>query len=316
MPDAPTLPVLDIHQHLWTEGFLTELRARRAAPYLDDWTLHLSGEPPSDLQPELHDPRLRVQALRTSGQRVVIAHSSPLGVEDLPRRESRRLLDALQEGFHDLRDLEEPVGWWAALPRETAEAGSSTASQRELGRLLDAGAVGLQIPAPWFAEPDHVIRLRPLLAQLQEADRPLFVHPGLVPSRTSNRAAYPAWWAPVVDYGAQMATSWWAWQVAGRPSLPRLRVCFAAGAGLAPLHHERLSARGGRTPALDPWTFVELSGYGIQVFDALLRVLGIDPLISASDRPYAEALEIPHDPAANRAIRALNPQRFLTGGTP
>ena len=27
------------------------------------------------------------------------------------------------------------------------------------------------------------------------------------------------WWAPVVDYTAQMVTAWWAWQAAGRPAL-------------------------------------------------------------------------------------------------
>ena len=161
--------------------------------------------------------------------------------------------------------------------------------------------------------------LQPLLAALQEADRPLFIHPGgsrSLPQRQQAAVTRPVWWAPVVDYTAQMATAWWSWQEAARPLLPTLRVCFAAGAGLAPVHHERLRARGGATPTVDPLTFVELSGYGVQAFDALLRVLGIDGLVSASDHPYAVALDLPTDPAAHRAIRHTNPNRLMTGGMP
>jgi hypothetical protein len=121
---------------------------------------------------------------------------------------------------------------------------------------------------------------------------------------------------PVVDYTAQMAAAWWSWHAFARQQLPTLRVCFAAGAGLAPVHHERLQARGGSMRTVDPLTFVELSGYGPQAFDALLRVLGIDVLISASDHPYAVALDIPTDPAAHRALRHTNPHRLMSGGMP
>ena len=82
------------------------------------------------------------------------------------------------------------------------------------------------------------------------------------------------------------------------------------------MHQERLRARGGIVRPIDPLTFVELSGYGPQAFDALLRVLGIDVLVSASDHPYAVALDIPQDPAAHRALHHTNPRRLMSGGTP
>ena len=180
--------------------------------------------------------------------------------------------------------------------------GDATHAQRQLVGLIGAGAVGWQVPATWLASPGDLQSLRPLLATLQEADRPLFVHPGRAPATAA--VDQPAWWAPVVDYSAQMAAAWWAWHAVGRASLPTLRVCFAAGAGLAPIHQERLRARGGQVAAVDPRTFVELSGYGPQAFDALLRVLGIDVLVSASDHPYATAFTLPGDAAANQAIRS------------
>ncbi len=247
----------------------------------------------------------------------LLSHSSPLGVENLPLAHSQPLLDAYHEGVAALDDVAGPdqrLGWWGALPRETALA-DSVSSRRELCSLLERGAAGLQLPATWLGRPEDLVALQPLLAALQEADRPLFIHPGPA-SRPASRVSLPAWWAPVVDYTAQMAAAWWSWHAVARPALPTLRVCFAAGAGLAPVHQERLRARGGTTPAIDPLTFVELSGYGPQAFDALLRVLGIDVLISASDHPYAAALEIPTDPAAQRAVRHTNPHRLMSGGMP
>ena len=51
----------------------------------------------------------------------------------------------------------------------------------------------------------------------------------------------------VVDYTTQLQAAWWAWHAyLRRREFPRLRLCFAAAAGLAPVHHERLVARGGR----------------------------------------------------------------------
>lgn len=291
--------------------------------------MHLPGEAPAEVRPADHDPVSRTDWLRREAAVAVLAHSSPLGVEDLPVAQSRALLDAYHDGVADGPgvgagggvggagvgagdvDAVPRLGWWAALPRGTV-LGDPRFAQRALVGLLDRGAAGLQVPATWLRGPQDVVALEPLLATVQEADRPLFIHPGRAEAGSSDR---PAWWAPVVDYSAQMAAAWWAWHAAARPGLGDLRVCFAAGAGLAPVHHERLRARGGVTTVVDPHTYVDLSGYGPQAFDALLRALGIDGLISASDHPYAAALGIAHDPAADRAIRHTNPHRLMFGGT-
>jgi hypothetical protein len=119
----------------------------------------------------------------------------------------------------------------------------------------------------------------------------------------------------VIDYVGQLHAAWWAWTVAGRAVAPRLRICFAAAAGLAPVHHERLEARGGHLDAIDPLTFVDGSSYGAQALDAVIRVLGIDTVVLGSDRPYATARLPGLGPAADHAIRVANPTRLLTGAT-
>jgi hypothetical protein len=90
---------------------------------------------------------------------------------------------------------------------------------------------------------------------------------------------------------------------------------FAAGAGLAPVHHERYAARGGRPGPVDPLIHVDTSSYGPQGLDALARVLGIDALVLGSDRPYAAPVapqqSQPMGDAALRAIRVTNPRRVL-----
>ena len=116
----------------------------------------------------------------------------------------------------------------------------------------------------------------------------MLIHPG--PQRTP--AYVPGWWAPVVGYVDQLSAAWWAFHVAGRDLAPHVRVCFVAGAGLAPLHHERFTARGGDFGVVDPDIFVDTSSYGPRALDALVRVLGIDALVRGSDRPYADAADL------------------------
>jgi hypothetical protein len=95
-----------------------------------------------------------------------------------------------------------------------------------------------------------------------------------------------------------------------------LRVCFAAGAGLAPAHAERFSARSGRAFTLDRNIFVDTSSYGPRGLDSLIRVLGIDALVLGSDRPYATPSDPHAGPEATYAIRVANPHRLLTGVRP
>ena len=60
-------------------------------------------------------------------------------------------------------------------------------------------------------------------------------------------------------------------------------------AGLAPLHAERLAARGGPSEAIhDPLTAFDTSSYGPKAIDAMLRVVGVDRLLYGSDRPVID----------------------------
>jgi hypothetical protein len=151
----------------------------------------------------------------------------------------------------------------------------------------------------------------PLLAELEAAGKPVLVHPG--PAAAPGR---PAWWVPVVPYVAHLHAAWWAWADGGRARFPRLRVCFAALAGLGPLHGERQRARGGpRSGTVDPLSFVEISSYGTQAVDAVVRVLGIDVICHGSDLPYAAPPQLALGESALHAIGTVNPGRLLAHDT-
>jgi hypothetical protein len=299
---SPAVPELDVHQHLWPEALVEELRRRTSPPRLIGWTLLLDGEPPFEVDPRDHDGADRArQALGLVG----VSLSSPLGIESLPPDVASPLLDAWHDGA---AALPRPLRAWAAVNLVEPDLD-------DLAHRLDQGFLGLQLPASALATPAAVGQLAPVLRTCEERDVPVLVHPG--PAGDTGRAL-PSWWAPVVDYTAQLSASWWAWTAVGRTMLPELRICFVGGAGLAPLQHERFAARGGgRPPRIDPLTFVEISSYGSRAVDALLRVLGIDVIVNGTDLPYAGPIDLAFaGDAAARAIRFANPVRLLAGGRP
>ena len=305
---------IDIHQHLWPPALFDALRRRREPPRLDGWTLHLSGEPPFPVHPPDHDPPAR---RASESGRIVLGLSSPLGIEDLPPDQAEPLLDAWHDGIAEFRSGVDPghdrvpglrTGFdaWAAVNRHQPDP-------HALEDRLRAGFVGLQIPATWWQMPADVDRLGEVLEVVQHANRPVFVHPGPAPAATGHR---PGWWAAVVDYPAQLQAAWWSWHTVGRAGFPRLRVCFAAGAGLAPAQHERFQARAGRLVTVDPHTFVETSSYGRLGVDALTRALGVDPIVVGSDRPYGTPYDTDLGHALRVAFTQTNPHRLLTGEQP
>ena len=81
-------------------------------------------------------------------------------------------------------------------------------------------------------------------------------------------------------------------------------------AGLAPLHRERLLARGGRE-ANDPGVYLDTSSYGARAVDAVLREVGIDRLVHGSDRPVIAASDLGLGDAVEVALRERNPARLL-----
>lgn len=308
------MPGFDLHQHLWPEPFVAALARRSRPPMLragrDGWTLILAGEPRCAFRPEEHDPEARARALARSGlHRAALVSSAPLGIEGLPREEAGPLLEA----WHDaVLVLGAPFGVWGSVPLDEPAAA-------DVDDLLDRGAIGISVPAGALDGPDGTRRLEPVLAALERRDAPLFVHPG--PGSGGARAlpGGPAgWWPALTAYPAQLQAAWLAFAAWVRPRHPRLRVLFAALAGGAPLHAERIAARGGPAAALhDPLVFYDTSSYGARALDGLIRAVGVDALVHGSDAPVVRPGA---DPAhglgrsVGSAITLTNPARLLHGG--
>ncbi|SDI78772.1 Predicted metal-dependent hydrolase, TIM-barrel fold [Frankineae bacterium MT45] len=298
---------IDVHQHLWPAALVDALRARSEPPFLDGWTLQLAGEAPFPVNPAHHDVPTRAAA-EAGAERVLLSLSAGLGIHDLKPEEASPLLEAWHEG---VAELPAPFGAWAATTY--ADPDLDLLARRLAGERF----VGLEVSANWLATPALLQQLLPTLEVCQAANRPVLVHPG--PVSGEHGPTEQAWWAPVVNYTAQLQSAWWAWAAVGRSLLPTLRVCFVACAGLAPAHQERYLARGGTGLTVDPDAFVDSSSYGPQGLDAVIRALGVDVIVFGSDRPYAEPVELPEafgGDAVRHAINVANPRRLLAGGSP
>jgi 6-methylsalicylate decarboxylase len=275
----------DLHQHLWPERLIALLARRRRPPLLERrgraWWLRLHGEPDCAVDLADHDPARRAALAEADGlERALIGLSTPLGIEALPDDEREPLLDAFHEG---VLELGEPFGLWAAGPH--------------------AGAEGISVPAAALVSGAAA----PLLDWAEDCDLPVLVHPG--PPAVAGDV--PAWWPALTDYVAQMQAAWLAFATRGRRAHPRLRVVFAMLAGLAPLHGERLAARGG-VIRHDPLSFYDVSSYGVRAVDAMIRAVGIDQVVFGSDRPVAEPPRLGGlGAAAEAAIERANPARVL-----
>jgi hypothetical protein len=233
----------------------------------------------------------------------LVSLSAPLGVELLPAAEAEPLLEAYHLGA---LALPEGFGAWAAACVTAPDAPA-------LAAWLDAGCVGLQLPATALADRAGFARCEPLLRTLEERGKPLFVHPGPATSRDA-----PGWWAANVDYVQQMHTAYYAFAAWGRAAHPALKVCFAMLAGLAPTHYERAAARGGPNLAADPGVWFETSSYGADAFAAIGAALdagagGGDRIALGSDRPYAAPAVLADEASASRAAAALLRPSQVTG---
>lgn len=252
--------------------------------------------------PEDHDPQQRALLARSDGlDLAIVSLSSPLGIEYLAPHDGAELLSAYHEGA---LALPAPFRAWAAATLTEIDPAA-------LANELDRGFVGLQLPATAVLSATGYARVAPLLELLERAERPLFIHPGPVPLAGRDVAGVPDWWPAIVDYVAQMHAAWYAFRALGRPLYPRLHVCFAMLAGLAPMHGERLAARAGERTIVDPTVFLDISSYGTRAVDAIVRVLGIDGLVNGSDRPYAPPTMPDLGEAALAALRSVNPVRLL-----
>ena len=302
----------DVHQHLWSETLLGLLAARTRPPLLRrvgrEWALRIDGEPEATVELAAHDPEIRARDVRDAGiERALVCASSPLGIEALPPEEAAPLLEAHND---DTLALGEPFTAWGALALGHADAGAAG-----VDRLLDRGAVGISLPALALATRTGLARCAQVLDRLERRSAPLLVHPGPAPWGARLRGAddVPEWWPALTDYVAQMNAAWHAFVAWGRPAHPELRVVFAMLAGGAPLHLERLDARAGPVDAAhDPGVFYDTSSYGPRAIDAMVRSVGIDQLVHASDSPVIGRRGAPPlGRAAEAAMRVTNPARLL-----
>ncbi|HET6506538.1 MAG TPA: hypothetical protein VFG42_07105 [Baekduia sp.] len=309
-----TMVATDVHQHLWPEDFVAALARRDVAPAVRrerdgrGWVVAVPGEPDSPFGDATHDPAVRAASLRASGlRRALLCMSTPLGVEALDEDQARPLLDAWHDGVFAAGDA---FGVWGALPVHGA-------TPADVHALLDRGAVGISLPAATLASPALVAAAGPVLAALARRGAPLFVHPGPAgPPPTARDDGDAAWWPALTTYVGDVHLAWHAFLGWGRPDHPTLRVCFAMLAGLAPLHAERLALRGGPAAAInDPNLFYDTSSYGPRAIAAMAGVVGVDQLVTGSDRPVVDPPLVPPLGAPAEALMTTtNVQRLL--GTP
>lgn len=302
---------VDVHQHLWTEPLIAALARRREPPFVrhvdGDWLLRIPGEPDWALEPASLDLEERAALVERDGlDRALVCLSSPLGIEALPGDEARPLIEAYLEG---VAGAPGNFGTWGALALDDAEPA-------EIDDLLDRGLVGLSLPAGALADPAGLERCGPLLERLESREAPLLVHPGPAPWRPAveHPGGAPLWWPALTGYVGEMNAAWHAFVAVGRRAHRRLRVVFAMLAGGAPLHLERLAARGGPGhDAIDPGIFYDTSSYGPVTVDAVIRTVGVDQVVHGSDRPVVEPTPCPLGDAVREALLVANPARLLVG---
>ncbi|HWI71590.1 MAG TPA: hypothetical protein VNT55_06520 [Baekduia sp.] len=301
----------DVHQHLWPEGFVAALARRTDAPAVRRdgraWVISVPGEPDSPFGTVAHDPAVRAAGLAASGlERALLCMSTPLGIEALDEDVSRPLLDAWHDGVFLAG---EAFGVWGALPVHGA-------TPADVGALLDRGAVGVSLPAAALASPSLIEAAGPVLAELARRGAPLFVHPGPVgPPPAARDDGDAAWWPALTTYVSDMHLAWHAFLGWGRVEHPSLRVCFAMLAGLAPLHAERLALRGGPAETINnPNIFYDTSSYGPRALAAMAGVVGVDQLVTGSDRPVVDPpLAAPLGERAAVLMSTANVHRLLHG---
>ncbi len=131
----------------------------------------------------------------------------------------------------------------------------------------------------------------------------------------------PLWWPALTRYVADMHAAWLAFMHAGRSEHPELKIVFAMLAGLAPLHAERLAARGGPDRSepgreYDPLTFYDTSSYGGAAIGAFTEAIGSPgQLLYGSDRPVVEPTLLEESAALDWDLLADAATRAL-GGVP
>ena len=282
-----------MHQHLWPESLVEALAERSSAPMLRTTTLVLE-EGDYELDPAGYSAEACIANLDRAGIDVAVVSCPPtLGIDDLDEGEAEELRRAYHEGVR-------------------AEVGASA------GRLLalsmgrpEDGFVGAMVGADDLADLD---RMAPALDELERRGAYVMVHPG--GARPPKGA--PSWWAPVVDYTAQMQRAYAAWLAQGVDRWPDLRIVFSILAGGAPFQLERMQARGfDISTTLRPTIYLEASSYGRRALELCLATFGARQIVYGRDSPVIDCCyTLGHvrsfGQAAMQALCQDNPTTLLT----
>jgi 6-methylsalicylate decarboxylase len=278
----------DVHQHVWTAPLLDALATRERLPFVRRSggmaVLHCAGEQAWAIDVASETPRGRADLVREDGlDQALIALSSPIGIEALPRDEARELIDAHLDGVTELGPEFTP---WGPLALDRPDP-------HDVDGLTARGCAGVSLPAGALADPSALDRIGAVLERAQHLGVPVFVHPGPAPGLHPPQPSLnqPLWWPALTAYVAEMQAAWLTFVTVGRREHPRLRILFAMLAGGAPLLSERLAVRGGPPIELrDPLTFYETSSYGPMAIEAMAARVGAGQLLYGSDRPVIEPI--------------------------
>jgi hypothetical protein len=250
----------DVHQHVWPETLVRALERRAEAPRLRGSRLELPCEGPFEIDLDAHLSERRLELLDRAG--IDVAVISPAPTCEIERYEDLR--DAYDEGILDV----------------VAGSGGRLLALAA-GRSLDGFAGACVSAEAVVAGCDGLQR------ELEAAGRILFVHPG--PPRGPSPPSAPHWWAPSLDYTAQMQAAYAAWLHRDAGRFPRLRVLFAILAGGAPIQLERMRSRGADTDAaLQPNVFLDTASYGRRALELCCSALGVTQLVYGSDVPVID----------------------------
>lgn len=258
--------------------------------------LELAFEPGAEISLEAHDPARRMRELdRLEVDRAVVSISTPIGCEALPAADAAELVDAYNDGIHEVAA--------ASRGRLSAFAASvlDEPSPGELERRLDQGFVGLAMPSDALASTEAIERVAPLTEVLERRGSPLFVHPGPAPWSRPDPfpAGVPAWLTPVVQYTAQAQRAFFTWRAVGRGTRPALRVVFAIMAGGAPFLEGRWRTFSGSPGQIDPNLFVDTAAATRESLELTMSTYGAEQVVFGSDHPVLDGA------AARQAVAAL-----------
>lgn len=287
--------LVDLHQHVWTMPLVDALSRRRSHPRVvwieGEPLLEMADEGPHLIELAAEAPSRRRAILDADGvDRAVVAISSPIGIEALPRDQADPLIATHLDGVQALGPR---FAAWGPIALDQLEPD-------DVDRVLDRGCIGVSLPAGAIATPHRIDAIGPVLARVCARGAPLFVHPGPADSPSDLRRHATedtsSWWASMTGYVSQMQAAWLSFVTRGRADHPRLMVVFAMLAGGAPLLSERLATRGGPQVYVgDPRTFYDTSSFGPSAITGISRLVGADQLVYGSDRPVVEPIRVHRD---------------------